>query len=336
LILDIALLIVSMLFAGVLGFAAHRSSICNVKAVIEIMTTRRAHLFASFGKSVLWSIFVTLALLFLLPSTGTAGGGLSLSTLSLFGGFVCGLGMAINGSCAFATLSRLAEGDAGMAVTLTALIVGAVGTTIALPHFNPTSQTSLPPPYDPSQGWVAIFLIALGLWAVWELVRLTRTRGAAVPGVLRLSIAALLIGVANGFLFALSGNWPYTATLIGGSRELANVGPAPSAALWSLFGALLFGMIFSAIQRGSFRLRAKPRLSWLRNLFGGGLIGVGTAMIPGGNDALLLHGIPNLSPHAAPAYIAMLLGIATILICLHLSGRRAASVDCGGDICRTV
>ncbi len=335
-ILDIALLIVTMLFAGILGFAAHRSSICNVKAVVEIMTTRRAYLFASFGKSVLWSIVVTLALLFLLPSTGAAGGGLSLSALSLFGGFVCGLGMAINGSCAFATLSRLAEGDARMLVTLITLIAGAVGTTIALPYFNPTPPDSLPTPYDPSQGWVSILLIVLGLWAVWELVRLARTRGKAGPGVLRLSIAALLIGVANGFLFAFSGNWPYTATLIGGARNLASVGPAPSIALWSLFGALLFGMIVSAIQRGSFRLRARPRLSWLRNLFGGGLIGAGVVMIPGGNDVLLLHGIPNLSPHAAPAYVAMVLGIATVLICLHVSGRRSTSVDCGGDICRTV
>jgi hypothetical protein len=51
--------------------------------------------------------------------------------------------------------------------------------------------------------------------------------------------------------------------------------------------------------------------------------------------ALLLDGIPNLSPHAAPAYLAMVLGIATVLACLQLGGRRIDKVDCSGDICRS-
>ena len=37
-------------------------------------------------------------------------------------------------------------------------------------------------------------------------------------------------------------------------------------------------------------------------------------MVPGGNDALLFHGIPTLSPHAVPAYLAMVLGIAAVTV----------------------
>jgi hypothetical protein len=38
--------------------------------------------------------------------------------------------------------------------------------------------------------------------------------------------------------------------------------------------------------------------------------GSGLALTPGGNDALVLYGIPSLSPHALPAFFAMALGIA--------------------------
>jgi hypothetical protein len=34
------------------------------------------------------------------------------------------------------------------------------------------------------------------------------------------------------------------------------------------------------------------------------------ALTPGGNDALVLYGIPSLSPHALPAFLTMTLGIA--------------------------
>jgi hypothetical protein len=50
-------------------------------------------------------------------------------------------------------------------------------------------------------------------------------------------------------------------------------------------------------------------LRWLRNLVGGLLMGFGVALTPGGNDALVLYAIPTLSPHALPAFVAMLVGI---------------------------
>ncbi len=73
-------------------------------------------------------------------------------------------------------------------------------------------------------------------------------------------------------------------------------------------------MIGSSAQRGSFRPRRRPQLRWLRNLFGGLLMGCGASMVPGGNDAF--------SPHAGPAYLAMVLGIAAIVV---LFGRRRAT-----------
>ncbi len=65
-------------------------------------------------------------------------------------------------------------------------------------------------------------------------------------------------------------------------------------------------------------------------------MGLGAAMIPGGNDVLiLLHGIPSLSPHAVPAFLAMLVGIAVSLMGMRGLGRETPRIDCGGDICTT-
>ena len=60
---------------------------------------------------------------------------------------------------------------------------------------------------------------------------------------------------------------------------------------------------------------------------------MGAAMIPGGNDVLILHGIPSLSPHAVPAFLAMLAGIAGSLMGMRALGQGIPRIDCGGDIC---
>jgi hypothetical protein len=63
-------------------------------------------------------------------------------------------------------------------------------------------------------------------------------------------------------------------------------------------------------------------------------MGFGGAMIPGGNDRLLLTGIPTLSSVALEAYAALLLGIASALSLMQRAGTIIPTVDCGGDICR--
>jgi hypothetical protein len=52
----------------------------------------------------------------------------------------------------------------------------------------------------------------------------------------------------------------------------------------------------------------------MRGLGGGVLMGAGAALVPGGNDALVLHALPSLLPHAALAYTAMVAGISCALL----------------------
>ena len=96
---------------------------------------------------------------------------------------------------------------------------------------------------------------------------------------------------------------------------------------------MLAGVALSAWQRGSFRLDWRPSLSWAGNLAGGLLMGLGAGMAAGGNDVLLLHAIPALSLHALPAYMALIAGIAFVLVVDRLIRGTFMMVDCSGDVC---
>ena len=63
-------------------------------------------------------------------------------------------------------------------------------------------------------------------------------------------------------------------------------------------------------------------------------MGLGAGAIPGGNDALLLTGLPTLSAWAIAIYLMLVAGVAmTLLVMTRLPGG-VARVECTGDVCR--
>lgn len=334
------ILTISFALAALLGFATHRASLCSVKAMEEVLTTRRAFMLWSFGKTILWTMAVTALLLWALPETRATLTGWKVSVFGLAGGLIFGMGAVINGGCAFSTLTRLGDGRLSMLLSLLGFGLGVLGHTML-------ESRALVPAVAPddailaqSERWPLLLFIALSAWGVWECVRLWRTRPAGL-GLLsliqaeryRLSTAALLMGLSNALLYAFHGNWAYMSTFSRGVQQALGAGATPDPTLWLLFLAVLAGMVLSAWQRRRFRLRWRPEAGWVWNLVGGMFMGLGAAMVPGGNDVLLLHGIPTLSPHALPAFAAMLLGIAATLVLKRAAGARLETIDCGGDIC---
>ena len=65
------------------------------------------------------------------------------------------------------------------------------------------------------------------------------------------------------------------------------------------------------------------------------LMGTGAALIPGGNDGLILFGLPAFSPHALPTWGAIVLGIALSIYVMRLTGMRVPKISCEGDVCRS-
>lgn len=335
-----ALVLVSIGLAALLGFSAHRASICTVRAVAEVMSTGRAYMLASVAKTILWVLAVSIPIVWLAPASYGAMTGWRLSTIGLFGGFVYGIGATLNGSCAFSTLGRLADGQLRMAGTLFGFCLGLLVDLGAMRMglLQLPEATSVPREYP--FPWVVAVTMALVLWGIFEIRRLWRTRPAGwqlVDLVLseryRLSTAAALMGLSNGVLYLLYGSWSYTGTVQQSVEGLAAMSAWPWPIRWALFAAMLAGMVLSTWQRRSFRLKWRPSLDWLRNLSGGTLMGIGAMLVPGGNDVLILHGIPSLSPHALPIYVAMLAGIAAGLLTMRRLVGMAIRVECSDDIC---
>lgn len=334
-----------IMLAALVGFVADRAGICTVKAVEEMLTTRRAYLLASFAKTVLWVIGITTVLVWWLDAATPGRLSIAIVFPGLFGGFLFGIGAVMNGGCAISTLTRLGSGNLGMVVTLAGFVAGVV-----LYELNGTWDAWAA--YHPAAPWLELKTasarmlgLLLSLWMLWEIIRLWRTtpktrwQARLLARHYRLSTAAAIMGVSNGILYALLGTWAYSHTLRLSAVQLA--GPVPldrkfvsMALLWWLFLALIVGVLVSAFLNRRFVLAWRPRIGWFAYFSGGGLMGLGAALVPGGNDVLLLNAIPGFSPHAQPAYLAMLVGVSTALIVLKYCGGEWHVVDCRNDLCR--
>jgi uncharacterized membrane protein YedE/YeeE len=333
--------IVSLLLAAVLGFAVHRAGLCTVRTVAEIYSTRRAYMLAAILKAVLWVIAVSVPILLFLPAIAAPNQGYAISAAAIAGGFLFGVGAAINGGCAFSTLAHLANGNLWMLTTLFGFGLGVTGLSITAPLIGP-SQASTTLLFRAPESITIALSGLLWLGACWEIFRLwkSREKGRSWSQLLfsrnyRLSTAALLIGFNGGVLYALHDSWTYTYMLKSQIQSLWH--PSRQFVLINLllFLALFCGMLLSAWQRGNLKLRWKQAQAWPRHLIGGTLMGVGAVLIPGGNDTLMLKSLPGFSPHAIPALVALLSGIAVTLLFMRLFTGKTLKVVCSGDICRT-
>src|SRR5712691_10873401 len=120
-------LVVAALLAAILGFATHRASICTVRAVAELMSSRRGFMLASIGKSILWASAVTIPFFAVSMMMPPQTGAWQLSIAAVLGGFVFGLGAALNGACVYSTMARLTDGEGGMLVAIVGFGFGIVG-----------------------------------------------------------------------------------------------------------------------------------------------------------------------------------------------------------------
>ena len=332
-------ILVAFLIAVVIGFAAHRASVCTVRAVGEVIGSSTGYMFFSILKSIFWVVAITIPVFFLAPEAAAGVKGWPLTAAAVAGGFLFGVGSGVNGACAYSTMARMVDGEGRMLVTVIGFALG-VGAFVLLLGGGLTSRpTPTPAMVGALAGWAKGLAVVVVLVGLFEAVRLWRSRptGASLGSLVfapryRLSSAALLIGLAAAAIFFLSGPSGYSSTFELIIEAIFGTRPWPNVARWSILVGVLLGMVFSTLQRGTFRLDLAPRTEWLRNLAGGVLMGAGVAMTPGGNDALVLYGIPTLSPHALPAYVGMAVGIALALLLLRVIFSIRTAVECRNDL----
>ena len=113
--------------------------------------------------------------------------------------------------------------------------------------------------------------------------------------------ATVVIGIAFCIMFVLVGAWAYTDVL----AELARGMTHSTTARMLLLLALLAGAALGGYTAGRFRPSPITVRQLARCTAGGVLMGWGSLLIPGGNDGLLLVGLPLLWPFAWLALLAM-------------------------------
>ncbi len=292
-----------------LGFTSHRASLCTVRAVSDALRRHRFQLIAAFGRTVLWAMVLIVPVTYFRPGLLSEAQGIGPLWSGLLGGFLFGYGAALNRGCSFSTLQRLADRDWRMFATLGGIITGSALGHLLIPGFLVNGQVI--GPADISR-WVWPVSAILAGWTIWEIIRLWRLRETwrhlMRDKPINPAAAALILGLGAGLLYLGFGPWTYLNTLQQTSGSLvSNMAPPPVLELL-LVPTIFGGMVISAHQRGTWRT-SKPGTGWPTNLLGGIFMGLGSAIIPGGNDTLLLRLIPSLAPNSLSTYGALLLGV---------------------------
>ncbi len=325
--MSLPLLGIAILLAATMGYAIQRGATCTVAAVDEWVNKRSLNRLASMLEASLWvagGMMIAHAL-HLLPNLPA---GYPLSSLTLLGGVLLGVGAFVNQACVFGAIARLGSGEWAYVSTPVGFYAGCVTAGWILPRevSPPLMQTS--PIFDAGP---AIAVLALAFMLVRVSVPLVELWHAESGGTylsrLRVLLTARLwsphaatgvIGITFLFLLLLMGAWAYTDVL----AELARGMVGGIIARTVLFLALLCGAAIGGWTAGRFKSVRISVALLLRCFSGGMLMGWGSLMIPGSNDGLILLGMPLLWPYAWVAFAAMCVSIGVAMRVATATGRR--------------
>ena len=306
--------IVSALCAGLMGFAIQRGATCTVAAVDEVVTKRRYKRLISMVEASLW-VVVGLLIAQWLHLLGKMPAGYAVNYSTLAGGALLGIGAFVNRACVFGAIARLGSGEWSYVITPVGFYVGCltVGMVFSPPapeklsYGSPVLQASL---------WVALLFVGFIAFRIGRV--LFASPPDAVPATLvqRLRIgyarriwsphvATAVIGITFFFMLLLVGAWAYTDVLAELARGMAGNLAARSALLFALFA----GAVAGGLTAGRFRSTRVTAAQVAKCFVGGVLMGWGSLLIPGGNDGLILVGMPLLWPYAWVAFLTMCITI---------------------------
>ncbi|MFO1238895.1 MAG: YeeE/YedE thiosulfate transporter family protein [Sphingomonadaceae bacterium] len=295
-------LVLAALCAGLMGYAIQRGATCTVAAVGEIVENRSAHRLVALAEAALWvagGLLVArqLGLVMHLPS------GVAPSGWTLAGGALLGLGAWLNRACVFGAIARLGSGEWAYLATPVGFYLGALTLpqVFGMPAAQAIADQSMLLSLPVWAGWIAV------PFALWRLAAHLTRSGRTIWGPHE---ATLVIGLTFLVLLVIAGPWTYTELLTDAAKGM--VGDVAFRTI--LFVALLSGAWYGGWTAGRFKSRRISAADIARCLVGGLLMGWGSLVLPGGNDSLILVGMPLLHAHAWLGIGTMCLVIAGMLL----------------------
>ncbi|WP_421839475.1 YeeE/YedE thiosulfate transporter family protein [Novosphingobium sp.] len=314
------ILVVALLCAAVMGFSIQHGGTCMVAAVGQVLSERRLGRLLALLECSLWVAALGVAV----RAAGlrfAASPEYPASLGVVFGGALLGLGAWLNEACVFGAIARIGKGDLHFLLTPPGFFLG------SLLHARFAGAFAAPSMAAPISLPVALalsLLFAASLAASGRQILAVRRAETPIAGVWDYRHATIAIGITFVVLCVAAGPWTYTEAL----GRAAHSGALPGSSTILLLFALIGGAI-----AGGWRTAAFAPFSVRRSLTclaGGALMGLGGALVPGGNDNLILAGLPGLQPHAWLAIAMMVVGIATGL----LAGPRLRRLRLAGPILR--
>jgi hypothetical protein len=298
--------LVAALCAATMGFAIQRGATCTVAAVDELLQRRSASRLVALVEASVWvagGLLVAQQLRWL----AHAPTGYALTHWTVLGAALLGLGAFVNRACVFGAIARLGSGEWAYVATPLGFYLGCLSVAALFsppaPRALDTGSIVLAAP-----GWLAWFVAAFMVWRIARPLVESHRKSLRELVATRLwapRAATAVIGITFLAMLLLVGAWAYTDVL----AELARGMMQSVLARTLLLLCLLLGAVLGGWTAGRFRHTPIGTMPLLRCMAGGVLMGWGSLLIPGGNDGLILVGMPLLWPYAWVAFATMCVSI---------------------------
>lgn len=277
-----------------IGYLAQTTGLCMVRGVQETLDGKPLFLLSILLSGTLGWVSLLAVDQFGLQNPFTS---YQYTHWAILGGGLFGFGAALNNGCGVSTISKLARGQVVMIFTVAGWFIG--WQLEELLAVRP-SVLVIEVPLTVNLGFlVVITVIVLGCMTLMK----AEDR--------KLWLAMLAIGLIAGLAFLLEPKWTPSGMLK--DISLAHWDPPsaswPSALRFFLFFSLVGGMIGAAVWTKSFSYQNVSLKEVSTHLSAGSLMGLGVAFAGGGNDSLLLLGLPSLSVAGVVAVLSIVMGI---------------------------
>lgn len=307
----------ALLCAATMGLAIQRGTTCTVVALDELLRTRRPTRLLAIVEASVW-VGGGLLLAHAFAQLHETPADYAVTRWTLLGAALLGIGAVVNRGCIFGTVARFGSGEWAYAATPVGFFVGSMSVQTV---FAPPAPQVVPAgsPVLDAPAWVAWLFVG---FALFRLARLFTQRGTSKAQWWSPHAATTVIGITFVGMFLLAGAWAYTDVLVDVVRGMAH--SVAARALLAL--ALLLGAIAGGIIDRPLRGVPVTAVAVARCFMGGVLMGWGGLLVPGGNDGLILLGMPLLWPYAWAAFAVMCVVITlSLMLAQRLSVRRRSA-----------
>ena len=305
------------------GFSVRRANLCMVRATLELISRKPPKTIFFVLQAMVVALSITIPALVFFPDKISIIPSYNISWYLFAGACLYGFGASINGSCALGTLNQLMNGKAEFIATVIGMVIGFfvflhVKDLFGFHRLNVVNTNDN-----------HIFILIPLMFLVWgislfqikkflnenEDSKLQKLKKYMTSPIARDFVGITIFGFCSGTLFLILGSpWDYTQFIQFVETNIFETSMIDAAIIPISITtiALITGICGASILSKDFKFDRGNPIEYLIKACAGILMGFSVGLIPGGNDTLILYGVPGLAFHAPVALLIMMCAIAAI------------------------